>query len=236
MTFLLLFMDKFITRLKYYGIGFGLGLVFVFFFFQNRGCSWLPANRVKNSILDRVLSISDTENAILKQKGIHSKEIINLLNDGKVDFKKSKKDGNLKIYHLSNDKIQLYFLLPKEAFVSEIKIAKHPVSKIKPSETGQGRLIRFPNDKNLVFVDTTELLTCKIAKLGYIDQRLILKDLKKNGTIDFKKSNLYANPKPIVDLEFYNAKKEKVNAKAIWYKNKINIFSINSSADSLCKN
>jgi hypothetical protein len=61
-------MESLWRRLKYYGIGFGIGLVFVIFFFQNRGCSWLPSNRVKNSILDRLVVASDETLEILKKK------------------------------------------------------------------------------------------------------------------------------------------------------------------------
>lgn len=228
-------MDKFITRLKYYGFGFAIGMVFVFFFFQNRGCSWLPANRVKNSILDRVITISEKEQAQLTKKGIQVSDIIALLNDGEVDFDKSKRDGSLKIYHLSNKKIQLYFSVPKEAFVSEVHLANTKVSNIKPSEKGLGKLIRFPNDQDLVFVDTTELLTCQVAELGFINQRLILKQLKTSGRIDFSKSNLYADPKPMVYLNFPDNKKNILGSKAIWYKNKINIFKLDLPFETKCK-
>lgn len=228
-------MDKFITRLKYYGIGFAIGMVFVFFFFQNRGCSWLPANRVKNSILDRVLTLSEEQNSLLKKKGISKLDIIALLNDGEVNFEKSKRDGSLKIYHLSNAKTELYFLLPKEGFTSEIKVVSKPVSQIKPSENGTGSLLRFPNDNDLVFVDTTTLLNCQLSELSFINQRLILNQLKKAGKINFKKSNLYADPKPIIGLEFPDKRGQIVKAKAIWYKNKINIFSLELPFESACK-
>ena len=68
-------MDSIFRRLKYYGIGFGAGLVFVIFFFQNRGCSWLPDNRVKNSILDRVLVLPETESVQMKKYGLTKKDL-----------------------------------------------------------------------------------------------------------------------------------------------------------------
>lgn len=228
-------MDKFITRLKYYGIGFAIGLVFVFFFFQNRGCSWLPANRVKNAILDRVITLSDEQKELLEKKGITKTDIIALLNDGKVNFEKSKREGSLKIYHLSNAKTALYFLLPKEAFTSEIKVVSKPVAQIKASKKGTGTLLRFPNDKNLIFVDTTSLLNCQLNELGFINQGLILNQLKKAGKINFEKSNLYANPKPVVALEFPSKNGQIIKAKAVWYKNKINVFSLHLPFTNQCK-
>ena len=61
-------MTTFWKRLRYYGIGFGIGCIFVFFFFQNRACTWLPDNRIKNSILDRTIVIQEDESDLLKSK------------------------------------------------------------------------------------------------------------------------------------------------------------------------
>jgi hypothetical protein len=227
-------MDKFINRLKYYGIGFGFGLVFVFFFFQNRGCAWLPSNRVKNSILDRVLTLSEEDEKTLKNNGIRTTDIISLLNEGTVNFDKSKKEGPYKVYHLSNNTLKFYFILPKEAFTCEVKFAKMPLKDVKPSEIGFGKLIHFPMDDDLIFVDTNDILTCQMSELNFINQRLILTSLKKNGKIDYKNSNLYANPKPIVSLIFKAKNDSLINAKAIWYKNKINIIKLNIPFQTKC--
>ena len=85
-------MDSIFRRLKYYGIGFGAGLVFVIFFFQNRGCSWLPDNRVKNSILDRVLVLPETEAVQMKKFGLTKKDLprakFRFLTPKEVDFLK----------------------------------------------------------------------------------------------------------------------------------------------------
>ena len=45
----------FLRRLFYYLIGVGIGLIFVFFVFGNRGCSWLPQNKVKETINHKIL-------------------------------------------------------------------------------------------------------------------------------------------------------------------------------------
>lgn len=87
-----------LRRLKYYGIGFGIGMIFVFFFFQNRGCSWLPENRVKNSILDRLVVVSESNAELMKAEGIDDDFIVGLLNDGDVDFSASQKREESKVY------------------------------------------------------------------------------------------------------------------------------------------
>ncbi|TNE53763.1 MAG: hypothetical protein EP338_09550 [Bacteroidetes bacterium] len=228
-------MSSFLRRLKYYGIGFGLGLVFVFFFFQNRGCSWLPSNRVKNAILDRVITISDEEQKKLTSLGITDQKIIDLLNDGEVDFGKSKKKGKMKIYQLSREETKLYFTLPEECFISEVRVADQKSSKIKSTTQGTGRFIHFPKDESLVFVDTNRQLACQLEKMGYINQKRILKSLKKNGKIDFERSNFREKPKALVYLYFDDQSGKKTGAESIWYKNKINIRSFDLADSTLCR-
>lgn len=216
-------MKTFFDRLKIYAIGFGIGMVFVFFFFQNRGCSWLPDNRVKNSILDRVIVVQSEVEGQLKQKGISQKEIIALLNDGDVDFSKSKKDGQFKIYLVSKDDLKLYFTLPNESFISEVRLANVAVKSVKNSTKGTGKLIHFPKDNELVFADTTKLVSCQQQAFGMIENRKILKSLKANGIIDFEKSDFNVKPKALQYLFFNDKKGRKIGATAVWYKNKISI-------------
>lgn len=228
-------MDKFLGRLKYYGVGFGIGLVFVFMFFQNRGCSWLPSNRVKNSILERAIVVSDSEKELFKSKGITNDEIIELLNSGSIDFDKSIKEGKTKIYHVHNDKIKLFFTLPKDNFISEVKLANKSVSKITNSSTGFGEFIHFPNDEDLIFVDSSAILTCQQEALGFINQRLILKSLKKSGKIDFTQTFYFKKPRPSVFVNYLDEKKNIIGSKIVWYKNKMTIKSFVIPFETNCK-
>lgn len=235
-TFVQIFeMNKFTQRLKYYGLGFGIGLVFVFIFFENRGCSWLPSNRVKNSILDRVLVVSEDEQVKLDKKKISKDIIIALLNSGDVDFDQSVKEGKTKIYHISKDQYKLYFTLPKDHFISEVKVADKDVTKISNTTEGRGTLIHFPNDENLVYVDSTSKLSCQQEYLGIISQTEILKKMKKSGGIDFGQTFYFKKPRPTAMLLFDNKKVKQVRAKCIWYKNKITIKSLAYDGDSLCQ-
>lgn len=216
-------MSTFLKRLKYYGIGFGMGLVIVFFFFQNRGCSWLPENRVKNGILDRLVVLSEQEEQVMKQKGITTYELINLLKDGDVDFGKSKKNGDLKAYYISNDRFSAYFTLPAESFISEIQLSPKSTNKVKITEKGLARILRTPMDENLIYVDTLPKLACQQAELGLINQKKMWKIVKKSAKIDFEKSHLKAKPKAEHYLWFDDQKGRKIGLHAIWYKNKINV-------------
>ncbi|MFZ9028040.1 MAG: hypothetical protein ACO2Z9_03440 [Crocinitomicaceae bacterium] len=214
-------MESFIRRLKYYGIGFGIGIVFVFFFFRNRGCSWLPENRVKNAILDRLVVVSDSTSDVLKANGLDHDYLVQVLNDGDVLFDESDKEGDSKTYILEKDGKRFYFTLPHESFISEAGMAQD-VKNIKPTSSGYGRILRYPLDSNLVFVDSSRLLTCLQADLGLINPRRILKGLKENGKIDFEKTDLEVRPKAEHYLVF-DLDTVQVGLKAIWYKNKINV-------------
>lgn len=227
-------MTTFWKRLRYYGIGFGIGSLFVFFFFQNRACTWLPDNRIKNSILDRTIVIQEDESDLLKSKGIKDSEIIEILNSGKINFKLSDKNSESKIYLLYKDDLKLFFTLPEESYISEVRIANKPVKEIKNSTVGTGRFIHFPNEENLVFVDSLSKLACQQKEMGLEKNPLILKTLKENGTIDFSKTDLSIRPKPEHFIQFNDAKGRRIGAKTIWYKNRITIFEFDLPFETTC--
>lgn len=218
-----------LRRLKYYGIGFGFGLIFVFFFFRNRGCSWLPENRVKNAILDRVLVISDESQLKMNELGLTEDDLVSVLNDGDVDFGASNKDEDSKVYLITKDEQKYFFTLPKESFISEV-FFEGDANDIKNSETGYGNLFHFPMDDNLVFVDSSDVLTCQQEALGLIDPRKILEGLKESGRIDFSKSALDLNPKPEHFIEFQQDSL-MIGAKMIWYKNKLDVINLYFEGD-----
>lgn len=236
-------MSTFLNRLKVYAIGFGIGLIFVFFFFQNRGCSWLPENRVKNSILDRVIVVQSDEAARLAAKGITNEEIINMLNDGKVDFGKSKKNTESKIYLLEKDNVKLFFTLPEESYISEVRLADQPVARIKNSTTGTGQMIRFPQDDDMVFADTMKRISCQLENIGMLQTKLILKSLKANGTIDFAKSDFSLKPraasvedhKAMQYLYFNDPKGRRIGAETVWYKDKITMVLFDLPFETDCQ-
>lgn len=232
-------MDSIFRRLKYYGIGFGAGLLFVVFFFQNRGCSWLPNNRVKNSILDRVLVLPESEAVQMKKNGLTKKDLTLVLNDGEVLFEESKKSGNPKVYvvekEISNKgKMKFFFTLADESFISEIHFSLPNAKKVKSTTKGMGEFIYFPKDDNLVFPDSSARVTCQQGELNLISSKEILKNIKKTGKIDFSKSHLSASPKPEHYLTFIDKKGREIGCNVIWYKNKLNITNFVSPFKSEC--
>lgn len=85
-------------RLMYYGIGLLFGLLFVILFFGNRGCSWLPENRIKASVFSQVL-VLDTNTLIA---GFSDSMYITSLVDSKVNLGLSTRQGEPKAYYFAN--------------------------------------------------------------------------------------------------------------------------------------
>ncbi len=226
-------MESFVRRLKFYGIGFGLGLIFVFFFFRNRGCSWLPENRVKNSILDRLVVVSDKTAAEMEGRGITEEDVIDALNHGDVYFSESDKDGESKAYVIESQGMKFAYTLPYESFVSEVFLSSEGRG-VKTSDEGWGTILHFPNDSTLVFPDSTSMLSCKLERLNLNRSGQILEALKSSARVDFSQTNLSIRPKPEHYLVFQVDTLE-VGAEVIWYKNKLNIHDLHFEGDRDCK-
>ncbi len=223
-------MPSFLRRLKYYGIGFSLGLLFVFFFFKNRGCSWLPGNRVKNSILERLVVVSEKERLKIESKGFKMKDIVNALNHGSVHFSESKRHGTDKIYLISKKDqrrgdFKCFFNLPHDSFLAEVFWADKPVSKIRISQSGYGKFVHFPKDDHLVYIDSNKTISCQLNALQIHAPNQILNLLKRNGQFDFKQTNLTTKQKPIHCLVFSSKSYDRIRIFANWYKNKIHVTS-----------
>ncbi len=232
-------MESFLKRLKYYGIGFGFGLLFVFFFFQNRGCSWLPSNRVKNTILERLIVIPENQLKELKASGYSEKDVIELLNDGDINFSESSKQSNPKVYliekEMKNDKqLDLFFTLPSESYLAEVHYIEKKASAVKNSTSGKGVIAYFPKDDDFLFLDSTELLTCQKSAMKIANSKEILKYIKKTGMVDFSKTNYSLRPKAEHFIEFNDQKGRLIGFKSVWYKNKINIISFELPFKSEC--
>jgi hypothetical protein len=233
-------MDSFWRRLKYYGFGFLGGLVFVFVFFQNRGCSWLPANRVKNTILDRVIVISDDQKNLLLKKGFSIADVKNALNEGEVNFSESRKKGELKVYEVTNEianrgEVTFYFTLPNESFISEVRLGPLDVNKVQNSTKGTGTILHFPKDEHLVFIDSTDLLLCQKRQLSIKKSSEILRQLKSNGKIHFSLTDFKSRPKVNHRMSFLHPKtRGEIYFDAVWYKNKIDVVRFITDSTMTC--
>lgn len=224
--------STFMRRLKYYGIGFGLGIVFVFFFFQNRGCSWLPGNRVKNTILDRVMVVSDGTLESFDKKGITKEDVVEALNTGSVAFGESKKNSESKVYVIEHEGNKFLYTLPYESFITEVRLGGDAM-KAETSSEGLGTIWRFPVDDNLIYLDSSKVLACQLDQLGLENAKALYHKIKESGKINFERTDLAVRPKPEHYIVFSQDSIE-VAAKTIWYKDKLEVLSFDFPAASNC--
>lgn len=217
--------SKLSTRLLYYFTGFGIGILFVIFFFQNRGCSWTPNNRVKQAIVDRVVVINDDFQKEMNQRGITEKMIKAVIEKGDIDFKNSQKESTPKIYTIYNDKLKLNFSLPENSFISEVSIGYGKIKGVKNSTQGKAKLFLFPNDKKLIYVDSITTMSPAFNEIGNPTNQAILKALKKDGKIDFEKTD-FAVKQGAQHYLTCTINGYLVGVKSYWYKDKINIYDL----------
>ena len=233
-------MEIFLRRLKYYGIGFGIGMLFVFFFFKNKGCAWTPSNRVKSSIFERIIVLSEPEFQKLSEMDVSKKEFLQILRDSDIDFHKSEKSSRFKVYHLNctskkGKNFVAKITLGEDSFISEIQFKNIKSSKIHYSEKGKGKFIYFPKPKDLIYVDTTDLLMCQQEAINFKDNNKLYQQIIKTGAIDFEKSKLYLNPKPEHALTFKDKQERTITAKGIWHMDKIEIVQFYLNFKNSCK-
>jgi len=233
-------MENFFRRLKYYGIGFGIGLLFVIFFFKNKGCAWTPENRVKTAIFERLLVLNDENKSVLEKLNLSEKELIQILRKSDINFQKSKKTDRFKVYHFDcktksgKDFIAL-LTLGKESFLSEVLLKEKKTNRATNSIEGTGEIIYFPKERNFLYVDTTDKLNCQKEIIQIRENDQLFQRIRKNGFIDFEKSNLKRSPKPEHCLVFRDKKNREIHAYALWHMDKIEIFRMDLTFDSSCK-
>jgi len=218
-------MDTFLRRLKYFSFGFIPSLIIVIFFFGARGCSWLPANRVKGSVIERVIVVSEKNKKSIQNLGLNAQTLAGFITDAKVNFDKSSTKSNPKIYHFTKDGKSVFFTLPKDSYVAEITKATKNVTQVNLTSEGFGTFLLFPKEKDLVYVDTNARLTCQQSALGMIQNKQFFEAIKKNGKLDFQKSRLLSNPKTHY-LRFENQQDVKIGANTLWYKDRIDIIRL----------
>ncbi|WP_205677828.1 hypothetical protein [Brumimicrobium salinarum] len=211
-------------RFRYYLIGFLIGTVFVSILFKDRGCSWTPTNRVKNSIQDKIIVFPENQLKKLEQLGINKSNIYKFLVHGDVDFSNSLKDRFPKVYIIEeNDSInkKLQFSLYEDSFISIVHVLDQEESPQRYEQLeGFGVMARLPKDSALVFIDKSNYTQCKARGLASSEQGDIITAMKETGKVDFSNSNLMLT-KATQRIQFLQNDTLTVNAETIWLESRI---------------
>ena len=233
-------MTNLYRRLLYYGVGFGIGLVCVFFFFNNRGCSWLPENRVKEMVTERLIYIADSNLNILENLKIKEEELSAFLMNADVIFSKSEKTSNPQIYHLegptdSNDKFVCQIVLHKDALTCELVPNQFSAKNTKPTKKGLAKPIHLPPKKNLFYSDSSAHTICQRKALGIEEDSTLRALFLKNGRINISQTDLTKKPKPSYAMVFTTDQGEEVTIFATYFKEKARIYKFTFDNDQ-CAN
>jgi len=101
-------------RFALYGIGFAAGIVIVLFILngKNASCNYMPNARMLEILRNKERTYSDEALQIMNANNIDSTAIVAILNDGDINFSKSKvRQEPCRYYHIDG------FLLEKEASI-----------------------------------------------------------------------------------------------------------------------
>ena len=213
-------------RFRYYLVGFLIGTIFVSVLFKDRGCSWTPTNRVKNSIQDKIIVFPEDQIASLNALGLNKDNIYKFLVMGKVDFSNSLKDQDFfpKVYIIEeNDSIdkRLQFSLYEDSYISIVHVlGKGEAPKRYNHLEGYGEMARLPKDSALVFIDKSNYTQCKARGLASKDHQDIINAMKTSGRVNFTKSDLMLT-KAVQQIEFMQNDTLLVDAKTIWFESRI---------------
>lgn len=198
-------MDKFKNRIKYYLIGLGFGFALVYFMFGNRGCSWLPSNRVKNMIGEKEIIVGDSILDVMEQLKLTNDDIYLLLkSEGDVDFSLSKTKGVPKIYFISaekeNEVFSAKFALYEEREFSEVIEVKRNKQTAISSQSNQTKsTLPLPHADVIAIIEGNEFrilsqAECQMEFYALTQQEVF--NFHTNATIDIAKSKPRLSPNP----------------------------------------
>ena len=176
----------FLRRLFYYLIGVGIGLIFVFFVFGNRGCSWLPQNKVKETINHKIL--------ISASKKIPANNIQKIIEESEVNFDKSNKSSSFKTYLFETTSIAgittpFYITFTSDSYLAVVHDDPNQLQAFK-TDTFL-KIINLPEEKFSLFnFDVSQQLLSKL-KQAQFNRENYSKTLLNTGFIqyNFQKNN-----------------------------------------------
>ncbi|MFM7667172.1 MAG: hypothetical protein ACKO7D_03185 [Bacteroidota bacterium] len=175
--------NTFLRRLFYYLIGVGIGLIFVFFVFGNRGCSWLPQNKVKETITHKIL--------VNGSKKISANNIKKILEESEVNFDKSNKNTPFKTYlfESTGNSSSFYVSFHSDSYFA---VVHDDINQLKVFKTDTFlKIINLPEEKFSLFnFDVSQQLLNSLKSANFTRESYV-KTLSKNGflTCNLQKNN-----------------------------------------------
>ncbi len=179
--------------------------------FGNRGCAWLPENRVKNMIGEKEIIVGDSVLAIMKCLSLTNDDIYALLKEGgNVDFSKSQTKKIPKIYYVEGEKSTgLYnamFSLDEERELAEIiSVESNEINNCQINASNRSKsTLPLPHDDVIAILESNEFrilerAACEMEFYGITEEELFA--FHKTAKIDIQNSEPRLSPNPFYIMQ-----------------------------------
>ncbi|MBX7094711.1 MAG: hypothetical protein K1X56_08325 [Flavobacteriales bacterium] len=195
---------KFWQRFRYYLIGVSIGLIASVFFFQNRGCGWLPQNRVLDKISNSVITRTDSMKCVMECHGITDEDVFHLLQYGDVLFSESNVQTTPRMYVISAERLndekeyKLAFILHDTTTLISGVISSEKCN-CGDKDDKDAHILYMPDEmvKKMFLkkdISITETGNCKMNHYGLHPDTVV--NYLKSGTIDNVLSTPLSEPHP----------------------------------------
>lgn len=197
---------KFWRRLRFYGIGLAIGTILTFIIFGNRGCSWLPENRVLKRVATSSMEITGDALCRAECMGLHPDDLYKALSSEEMEVYFSESDTKAENKHYilkgdhKGDELEIgVLLIDTLARVDEVALSGFS-GDCDCSDAREGNFILWkPEDvlrKELLGLTpgVTSTARCQLESIGLTKEALA--DVLRKGSLDYELSDLYGNANP----------------------------------------
>lgn len=185
-------------------MGLMIGLVFTYMLFGNRGCSWLPENRVKNMIAEKEIIVGDSVKELMNCSGVSHNDVYRLLNDeGDVDFSKSKADIYPKEYWFTGTKDESELDIQYALFDSIVEVIgfhwKGSTDCSTSISNKNKTIVPLPEVEIIAIIESKEIriidkVECQMKCYGLTESEIL--DFHKSALNDINQSQPRLKPNP----------------------------------------
>jgi hypothetical protein len=191
---------KFWRRLRYYLVGFSLGAMMVYAMFGTRGCDWTPTNRVKSAFKMCDIAISEAKLCEMNCHGIDKQVVFDLIQKGKVNFKDSRTQTEVKNYILYNKTHKIGFDLNLQDSLAVVTDFYGYTTQCS-CDSLSNNLASLTRPEHMVFaemlekgVELNDKNRCEMNCYGITEKQLM--SIFEDGIIDYAQSVPKRRPNP----------------------------------------
>ena len=228
---------NFWRRLRFYLIGVSLGLVISFSFFKNRGCAWLPGNRILNQLSSSLILCTDSVRCLMHCSGIADEDVFVLIKNGDVLFKESETESSPKKYvvqgNRKSDESEFKLAFVMRDSTAEVNVVSGSNScNCSHEDNSTAKILMMPEEMTRELflskdISATSHSDCQIKCRGWDGSAI--RTMILEGRIDYSKSQPRAHPHPL-----YSVQADSVILSLELTEKKTRVLNVEMVNDSLC--